>query len=251
MIDVHCHIEQHEFDTDREQVISDAKKEGIWMISSAITKDTWVKSIEIGQQYDNVEIAIGLDPMQWSFVEDAITFIRDNVENIIAIGEVGLDHYIVRDHDDRDKQENAFREIIAVSNQLKLPIQIHSRSAGRKALEVLADMEAHEVHMHAFDGKASLARTASRDRGYYFSIPTSVVRAPQKRKLVKAVAIERIMVETDSPVLGAVKGSRNEPKNVQIAVSEIADILHRDEEEMRNIILENTLRLYSKISSKS
>ncbi|MHA1481549.1 MAG: TatD family hydrolase [Candidatus Thorarchaeota archaeon] len=246
IIDTHCHIEQSEFDNDREDIIIQSKEAGIWMITSAITPDTWRKAIEIGKEFDSVEVSIGLDPMQWTLLEDVIRFIRESKGDIIAIGETGLDHYIVRDHSERDKQGDAFRRLIALSNELKLPIQIHSRSAGKSALEVLTEMDAINVHMHAFDGKASLARSASRDQGFYFSIPTSVVRSPQKRKLVKAVDIERLMVETDSPVLGATKGIRNEPKNVHIAVSEIAQILHRDEEEIREIILENTLRFYTR-----
>jgi TatD DNase family protein len=74
-----------------------------------------------------------------------------------------------------------------------------------------------------------------------------VVRSPQKRKLVKAVAIERLLMETDSPVLGPEKGIRNEPSNIWLALRETARILKREEEELREIVLENTLRLYSRI----
>jgi TatD DNase family protein len=103
--------------------------------------------------------------------------------------------------------------------------------------------------MHAFDGKSSYAHSASHEYGYYFSIPTSVVRSPQKKKLVKAVDIERLLVETDSPVLGPNKGIRNEPSNILVAVKEIAKILGMEEEELRDILLENTLRLYPNLSS--
>lgn len=101
--------------------------------------------------------------------------------------------------------------------------------------------------MHAFDGRASYARIASRDLDYYFSIPTSVVRSPQKKKLVKAIAIERLLLETDSPVLGSMKGERNVPTNISIALKEVSSILRRDEEELRLLILENTQRLYREV----
>ncbi len=101
--------------------------------------------------------------------------------------------------------------------------------------------------MHAFDGRANLARVASREHGYYFSIPTSVVHSPQKRKLVKAVDYERLLVETDSPVLGPVAGVRNEPANLWIAVKEISSILGRSEDEVATTVFENTMRLYSRI----
>ncbi len=247
LIDTHCHLENNAFDSDLDEVVQRALKKDIHIISSAIHKEYWDRGCDIASTYKNVYAAIGLDPVHYSDVELALEFIRNNVEKIIAIGETGLDHFIVRDHDQRDEQEDAFRKLISIATEFDLPIQIHSRSAGKKALEVLESNEARRVHMHAFDGKASFARVASRDLGYYFSIPTSVVRSPQKQKLVKAIEIERLLLETDSPLLGAEKGMRNEPSNLPVSLQEVARILHRDIEEIREITLENTLKLYTKV----
>ena len=167
IVDTHCHIEQDEFDSDREDVILQSKLAEVHLITSAITPESWKKALLIGQMHDNVDVAIGLDPMKWNKSDDAITFIELNRNQIVAVGEAGLDHYIVRDHAERDLQEDAFRNLIELAVKLKLPIQVHSRSAGRKALDTLTAMDAVNVHMHAFDGKASLARAASRDQGYY------------------------------------------------------------------------------------
>ena len=249
LIDTHCHLEQKEFDEDRDSVIHKANEKGIHIISSAITEDTWEKCLQIAREHDTVYASIGLDPILTDFVESAKNTILQNSDDIVSIGEVGLDHFKERDHDQRDLQESAFKEFIVLSNRLKIPIQVHSRSAGKKAIDVLEANEASAVHLHAFDGRASFARSASRELGYYFSIPTSVVRSPQKKKLVKAIEIEKLLLETDSPVLGPDKTERNEPSNIGIALTEIATILRRDEEELRKIILENTLRLYSRIKS--
>ena len=247
MIDTHCHLEKEKFDTDRENVIKDAQELGISIITSGIEKHFWEKSCEIAESHSNVYASVGLDPTQFIDCEIVVDWIKSNKDRMIAIGETGLDHYLTRDHKERDLQESCFRNLIDLAKEHKVPVQVHSRSAGRKALEVLESCNANEVHMHAFDGKSSLARFASRDLGFYFSIPTSVVRSPQKKKLVKAVHIERLLIETDSPVLGAEKGIRNVPSNLPIALKEVANILKREEEEMREIVLENTLRLYTKI----
>jgi TatD DNase family protein len=205
--------------------------------------------MQIGRENESVYTSIGLDPIFCEFAESALSIINDNSDNIVSIGEVGLDHFRERDHSQRDLQESAFKKFIDLSNELKIPIQIHSRSAGKKALEVLEENDASAVHMHAFDGKASYARSASRNLDYYFSIPTSVVRSTQKQKLVKAISLERLLLETDSPVLGVEKGERNEPANIGIALKEVASILRREEEEVREIVLENSLRLYTRIKS--
>ena len=220
------------------------------MICSGINRAGWQKCLNIAKSNLHVSASLGLDPILFAQQEEYSTFLKKHHEEIIAVGEVGLDHYRVRDHKDRNLQATAFRSSIRFAQDQKLPIQVHSRSAGRSALEVLQEMNADSVHMHAFDGKASLARVASTEYGYYFSIPTSVVRSAQKRKLVKAVDIEKILIETDSPVLGPDRESRNEPSNIWRALREVASILGREEEEMRKILLENTFRLYPGIRTK-
>ena len=249
-IDTHCHLSNDEFIPDLEDVVSRAISLGVAIINSAITPDTWNRGLAISKEHEMIFASAGLDPMEYARVQDAIEWIRSNQSELVAIGEAGVDHYIIRDHSQRDSQSDAFLQMIELANELKMPIQIHSRSAGRHALEVLQEGDASAVHLHAFDGKASLVRAASHDLGYYFSVPTSVVRSPQKQKMVKAIEIEHLLLETDSPVLSADKGARNEPANLPIALDEVAKILRRDIEEVREIVLENTLRLYKRINAK-
>ncbi len=246
IIDTHCHLAQEEYAKDLNEVILEFTNAGVAAISSAIDPSNYEANLSIAQQHPNIYAALGLDPADFQKTDDAIAKILNHIDEIVAIGEVGVDHYIIRDHKHREQQEHAFRRFIKLAAELDLPIQVHSRSAGRKAVEILRDMEAEQVHMHAFDGKSSIARTASTDYGYYFSIPTSVVRSPQKQKLVRAVDIERLLVETDSPVLGPMRGERNEPANVWVALDKVSEILHRDMEELAEIILENTYRLYGR-----
>ena len=249
IVDTHCHLDQEEFDDDRDAVIEKAAQLGVHVICSAITQDTWQKCFTISNSYETVYASIGLDPLLTDYAPAGREFILSNASELVSIGEVGLDHFRERNHAQRDSQESVFKDFISISNELKIPIQVHSRSAGKSALQVLEENDAAAVHMHAFDGRSSYARNASHDLGYYFSIPTSVVRSPQKKKLVKAIAIERLLLETDSPVLGPDKGQRNEPANIGIALSEVATILHREEEELREIILDNTLRIYNRIEA--
>jgi TatD DNase family protein len=247
IVDTHCHLEQSEFANDLSDVILRASKAEIYMISSAISKFDWERVVKISKDYENVYASLGIDPMLYDHLSIIPAIWQKWKDDIVAIGEVGLDHYRERDHKLRDIQEQMFRKTILFAKEQGLPIQVHSRSAGKKALEVLRDCDANMVHMHAFDGKAGLARVASNEYDYYFSIPTSVVRSPQKQKLVKAVNIERLLLETDSPVLGPDKGIRNEPSNLPLVVKGIASILRLSEEEVKQITLENTLRLYKRI----
>jgi TatD DNase family protein len=243
-VDVHCHLENDAFGLDRDSVIKSARAKGIWIITSATSVEDYSHAAQIADAHDNVHLSLGLDPVRFTDVDIALGELKKFEDRFVAIGEVGLDHFITRDHSQRGLQADAFKKMIAYAKEVGKPIQVHSRSAGRAALELLENEDTEEVHMHAFDGRASLARVASNELGYYFSIPTSVARSPQKRKLVKAVALERLLLETDSPVLGPQRGERNEPTNIEFALKETASILKRDAEELREMVLENTLRLY-------
>jgi TatD DNase family protein len=246
-VDTHCHLDAVEFDQDREEVIRRATDQQIAAISSAISARTYEKNLEICRTHQGIYAALGLDPLEYANADNALKWIRTYTSEIVAIGETGLDYYLEREHGSRHEQEVAFTRMIDIAKELGLPIQVHSRSAGYAALIVLEKNDAQNVHMHAFDGKAKLAGKATQDLGYYFSIPTSVIHSPQKRKLAKAVEIDHLLLETDSPVLGPERDKRNEPANLLIALKETALILGREEEELRKIILENTLRLYTKI----
>ncbi len=249
-VDTHCHLELSDFDSDREDVIRQAAEHGVHMVTSAISRATYEKAVMISKTYRQVDCALGLDPTLHSESDTVVDYIRDHREEILCIGEVGLDFYYERDHSQRQLQERTFRAFITLAKEAGLVLQVHSRSAGARCLEILYEQEVDAVHMHAFDGKASLARIASNEYGYYFSIPTSVVRSQQKRKLVPAVNIERLLVETDSPVLGADPSVRNVPSNVRLAVQEVARIRGRQEDEIASILLENTLRLYPRIRER-
>ena len=174
IIDTHCHLEELEFAAD--EVIQRAVHLGVHMITSAIRENTWDRALDISASHDSVSVAVGLDPILSYQVKSTIEFIKGRQEQLTAIGEVGLDHYRERDHKKREDQENSFRQMIELAKENDLPLQVHSRSAGRSALEILHEMSADSVHMHAFDGKASLA---SDPRGIRTPVTGAKVQCPR------------------------------------------------------------------------
>jgi TatD DNase family protein len=82
------------------------------------------------------------------------------------------------------------------------------------------------------------------EAGFFFSIPPSVLRSEQKRKLVKKLPLSNLLVETDSPVLGPEALERNEPANALVSVRVIAELKGISDEEVIEAISRNTKRLY-------
>jgi TatD DNase family protein len=173
-------------------------------------------------------------------------FIRSERSKLIAIGEVGLDFWVVKEEDQKALQKDILKGFIDLAKGLNLPLNIHSRSAGRHAVALLLECGASRVQMHAFDGKASAALPAV-EAGFFFSIPPSVVRSRQKQKLVKHLPLSCLLVETDSPVLGPDPKKRNEPANVTIAIQAIAELKGINGKMATETITENTKRLYGDI----
>lgn len=172
-----------------------------------------------------------------------VAFILEQRERLVAIGEVGLDYWAVKEKPEREIQEEIFKMFIALSLEVDLPLNVHSRSAGRHAIAVLLERGARRVQLHAFDGKISAAMPAV-ESGYFFSIPPSIVRSRQKQKLVKQLPLSCLLIETDSPVLGPTPGVRNEPANAVIAIKTISGIKGIAEEEIMERIADNTRLLY-------
>jgi TatD DNase family protein len=172
-----------------------------------------------------------------------VSFIRSERERLAAVGEVGLDYWVVKDESERELQREIFSRFIDLARELDLPLNVHSRSAGQHAVGLLLARGARKVQLHAFDGKASAALTAV-EAGYCFSIPPSVVRSQQKQNLVKRLPLSSLLVETDSPVLGPIAGGRNEPANVTVAVNAIGAIKKVSKEEVLEAVSRNSLRLF-------
>jgi len=246
LIDTHAHLCDTLFDSDREQVLQKAAAAGISaVIAVGENLEDAEKNLLIAQQHSMVLPAAGLYPtiLERGLAEQMGALIRNNRDRLAAIGEVGLDYWMVKGEADRETQRDIFRGFIQLSKELDRPLNVHSRSAGRHAVSVLLESAAARVQLHAFDGKFGAAMPAV-EAGFFFSIPPSIVRSEQKQKLVKNLPLSCLLIESDSPVLGPVAKERNEPANALIAVQAIAELKGLDRNAVIEAVAENTRRLY-------
>jgi TatD DNase family protein len=250
MIDCHTHLTDDAFAMDREAVLHRAHRAGVRAIaivgqdlaenravlaaarqareardSAAGGRAGGEAGGEIGTARPVLLPFLGLHPDRFadskppfpdSETAAIVALIREHAGDIVGIGEVGLDYWVCQGEERRAAQRDALSTLSALAGELDLPLNVHSRSAGRHTLELLMEQGNTKVLMHAFDGKAGHALKGA-EAGFLFSIPPSIVRSPQKVKLARLLPLEALALETDSPVLGPVAGERNEPGNVAIA----------------------------------
>jgi len=252
-IDTHCHL-QHTMKKGAKlnDILEHAKKAGvIAIIDSPVFANDYSNAIRIHRSHPQlVFVTAGLSPANYheldiDYALERIRFFAENGE-IVGIGEVGLDYYWVKDQKTRLKQHETFARFVALANELRLPLVIHSRDAEAEALPILAKRnEGVEVVMHSFGGTVETALQCI-DSGYYISIPTCVTTRKKHRDYAKRVPLEQLVIETDAPYLSPFPEdrTRNEPAYVRFAAKEIAKIKGLPEEDVARVTTENAKKIF-------
>ncbi len=246
-IDAHAHLGDPSFDPDREAVLARAAAAGVVAILCVgETLADAARNLELARRFPLLRPCAGLYPTHLDLraAGEVAAFIREHRTELAAVGEVGLDHWKVEDPEGQRLQEEIFRRQIRLALELDLPLNVHSRSAGRRAIEVLGEEGARRVLLHAFDARPATAE-AGLARGYLFSIPPSIVRSRQKQKLVDRLPLDALLLETDSPVLGPDPGARNEPAAIAVAAAAVAERKQVPVEEVARVTAASARRLFA------
>jgi TatD DNase family protein len=254
-IDSHAHIDGHEFDNDRNDVIERAHSAGVSVILNVGTgdphSDAFDRAVELGRQNDSIYTAIGTHPHDARLYDDAAEQKIKNLINndhVIAWGEIGLDfHY---DNSPRDVQLEVFKRQLRAARECNLPVVIHTREAEAETIEILQS-EYHDARrrgvFHCFSGSMDLARRAI-EIGFMISFSGIVTfkKAEELREVAKQVPLDRLLIETDCPYLTPIpyRGKRNEPAYVVEVARTLATLHGVELEEMGRITTENFNRFF-------
>ncbi|MCP4648981.1 MAG: TatD family hydrolase [PVC group bacterium] len=259
LIDTHCHINFHQFDEDRKEVIQRARDAGVeCMINIGADAETSQQSVDLSGEYEFIFSTAGVHPHYAADTGvDEIDLIEHLVKNekVVAVGEIGLDYY---NRSDPDKdiakelkaiQQRVFASFLEVAKKTDLPVIIHSRDAGDDVLNILKNCFGSHVRgvMHCYSqDKVFLDRCL--DLGLYVSFAGNITykKAQALREVADYAPLDRILIETDAPFLApqAVRGRRNEPAHVKIVAEEIARIKKIDLEVVSNQTSENARQLF-------
>ena len=226
LVDVHCHIDSDAFSEDeRFTIIDRVIKDKIRLITSPLTWRERFRALKLREQFSKwIFITLGSHPLLNEPIEPVVDFIEMHRKDIVGIGEVGLDYTPPYNSEEaRARQIKKFLVFINLAKEMNLPLVIHSRSAGKYAVELLIKENAEKVVLHSFSGKVKYALKAV-EANYYFSIPPTILYSKQKQKLVKAIPIDNILLESDSPALSLSNRELNFPWSILHTAREIAKI---------------------------
>ncbi len=233
LFDTHAHLDQGDFDNDRDEVIARARDADVSeIVAIGTSAPTSATCVELAARYDGVYAAVGIQP---NSVADAAEGDWNQVlelmaqPGVVAIGETGLDRYW--DFSPFDLQQDYFDRHLRLSSDRKLPFIVHMRDCDEDILEMLR--EAHQRGplngvMHSFTGTAEMAAECT-EMGLYISFAGMVTfkKSDELRRIAGTIPNDRILVETDSPYLSPhpVRSQRrNEPANVRYTATCLAEV---------------------------
>ncbi len=246
LFDAHAHLAAQDFADDLPEVLARAESAGLCgVLTVGETLADAERILDLAGRHGFIKPAAGLYPtiLDPAAAEAVFAFIRRNADGLAALGEVGLDRWAVKTEAEWRVQEDILAGFVALANRLNLSLNVHSRSAGRHTIGFLRRCGARRVLLHAFDGRAAAALEGA-EAGYAFSIPPSVVRSPQKQKLVRRLPLECLLLESDSPVLGPDPAARNEPANVVVACRAVAELKGVSPATVARVTTDNARRLF-------
>ena len=253
MIDVHCHLEQEDYNKDRNEVIEKCRKELKAVITSCAHPRDFDLTMQLVDKYKNFVFAsCGIHPeyikeVSEREVDETIEKIKQNKHRIVAIGETGLDFFWIKELDWQQKQKELFIRLINLAKELKKPLIIHCRDAFEDTIKILEQGDAQEVDMHMFGNHNFVKRII--ENGWYISMNTIILRSKSYGKVVRDCPLERLMLETDAPWLAPkqlIEGveSRNEPTSIKLVAEKIAEIKNVSFEDVWQKCGENAIKFF-------
>jgi TatD DNase family protein len=241
LVDSHCHLDDSQFNDDREAAIERALAGGVTKMLAIGTGEgppDLEAGIRIAEQYEPIYATAGIHPQYAPRYSEAdIERLNDVIAHpkCVAVGEIGLDYYWKPF--DKEQQARLFLQQMEIAANSRKPIIIHTREAWEDTINLLRQQWAPTglpCVMHCFTGGVAEAQEAIA-LGFHISF-AGVLTYPKANAVREAAAIvpeDRLLVETDSPYLAPVphRGKRNEPAFVAHTANKLAEV--RGEEPVR------------------
>jgi TatD DNase family protein len=253
LIDTHLHLTWDSFTGQEPDVVQRARDAGVTTLIDLGTDLTSSRRAMIhAETFDGLYFAAGIHPNDAGEAKPQdLEGIRDLLGHpkCVAVGEIGLDFY--RDHTDPDVQERWLRSQLDLARELRKPVVLHDRRASRRLLDVLKDAGYNGSSgpggvFHCFAGDVAMVEEVIQ-RGFYISFTGNITfKNTDRREVVAAVPLDRLLIETDSPFMAPVphRGQPNEPAYLPYVAAAVASIQGRSFEEVAGTTTENAVRLF-------
>ncbi len=213
MIDTHAHLAELK---DLSQSLEEARANGVeGIIAVGSEMESNMRTLEISGAYQKfVYPAIGYHPLEIveEEVEKNLLFIRTHVNECVALGEIGLDY---RAKVRKEIQHQVFGELLEIAGEFDKPVIVHCRFSHRQAFNMVSEKRIRRAVFHWYSGPVDVLNELL-ERGYFISATPALRYSPPHQEAIKRTPLERILLETDSPV--SYQGTESRPKDVRMTM---------------------------------
>ncbi|TSC66024.1 MAG: TatD DNase family protein, partial [Candidatus Berkelbacteria bacterium Gr01-1014_85] len=252
------------------QIAERLRQTGIAGIVVGCDLDSSKKATELARVHPNLFAAVGIHPIHLDHYLDTSPLARqatiaklqqliDQEPTVVAIGEVGLDHYRLPGDQALhqpylEAQEVWFKEFIELARANQLPLILHCREAYNRVLELL-EAETEPLPrgtIHCFTGSLSQAKRFIK-LGFYIGLTGIITYQPDLLVLAQELPLNRLLIETDAPYLTPLpwrqervngKIPRNQPAFVKAVAAKIAETKGIDESLVAEATRNNAQELF-------
>lgn len=270
LTDTHCHLDFNKFDEDREAVIQRALDAGVThILIPALDHESSRSAIKLAEAHPHIYAAVGFHPTDLDkFTSKTFDEVKELATHpkVVAIGEIGIDYYWVKEREGRAFQTESLPVQLAFAASINKPVVIHMREendawidqASIDLLRILSEWhkelraQDHPLAekpgvLHSYNGNLETAQKALA-LNFYIGVtgPVTYKNAEEKRNIIKQLPINKLLIETDSPFLTPVphRGKRNEPAFVIYIADKIAEIHGTTREQVAEITAKNAAHLF-------
>jgi TatD DNase family protein len=250
LVDSHCHLDFDDFRDRLPAVLANMAEAGVsHALCISVTLTDFPRVLALAERHPNLYATVGVHP---DYPDEREVRTEDLVRladhpKIVAIGETGLDYY--RLTGDLEWQRERFRAHIRAARATGKPLVVHTRAAAEDTLRIMREEGAGEPGgvMHCFTETLEVARAAV-ELGFFVSFSGIVTfrNAAALREVAKALPLDRILVETDSPYLAPVphRGKVNEPAFVRHVAEAVAALRGLSLDALAEATTANFFRLF-------
>ena len=251
LFDTHAHFDSRQFNEDRDELLSSLPGQGVSLIvNPGCDIPTSRTAVELAEKYPFVYAAVGFHPedLEGAELSDLEEVRRlASHEKVVAIGEIGLDYYWVKDEDGRKREREFFRAQLALAEELNLPVIVHDREAHGDTLAIVKEYPNVKGVFHCYSGSVEMAQELVK-MGWMISF-TGVLTYHNARKAVEAaeaIPLDRLMIETDCPYMAPVphRGKRNHSGYVLHVCEKLAEIKGISVQQCAEETLKNGCRFF-------
>ena len=248
--DTHAHVNDKQFDADREAFIESLSRYNITAFTEvAYDIMSSYAAVSLAGRYDRVYAAVGVHPADVDGIANSdMDILRELLkrDKVVALGEIGLDYHW-DDSPERTVQQEWFEKQIYVAKEEKMPIIVHTRDAMEDTINILKSTKADDGIIHCYSGSVESARVLL-NMGFYISIagPVTFKNAKSLLEVARFVPLDRLLIETDSPYMAPEpnRGKRNCPAYVRYVCERVAALRNMKVEELAEITTNNAKTVY-------